>query len=202
MSTQTAQPIQAIVIGGSAGAIDALSAILPRLPADFPIPVVVVVHVSGHRPSLLAQVIGQQCRVTVCDAEDKAPLEPATVYMAPAGYHLLIERRHTLALSVDEPVNFSRPAIDVLFESAADAFGPRLAAVLLTGASEDGARGLARVGAAGGLTIVQSPATASSPTMPEAGVRLARPDHVLPLDQLGSFLARLDVRAAATTEPS
>jgi two-component system chemotaxis response regulator CheB len=192
--------IQAIVAGGSAGAIEALTSILPSLPADFRIPIAITLHVHPSKPSHLAQVLGMHSALLVKEAEDKEPLGPCTVYLAPPNYHLLIEAQHCFSLSVDDPVLFSRPAIDVLFESAADAFGSALVGLLLTGASEDGARGLARIQRAGGLTLVQAPNTAAVRIMPEAALRLSSPDHVLPLAEIGPFLARLDRRASSTRE--
>jgi len=186
--------VQAIVAGGSAGAIEALTSILPALPADFSIPIAITLHVHPNKPSHLAQVLGLHSALLVKEAEDKEPLVPCTVYLAPPNYHLLLEAHGYFSLSVDDPVLYSRPAIDVLFDSAADAFGPALVGLLLTGASEDGARGLARIQRAGGLTLVQSPITAAVPVMPEAALRLFSPDHVLPLDEIGPFLARLDQR--------
>ena len=183
--------IRAIVVGGSAGALDALHQILPALPAGFPIPIALVLHVHPSKPSYLARVLGARCALTVKEAEDKEPIAPAMLYLAPPNYHLLVERRGCFSLSVDDPVLFSRPAIDVLFESAADAFGPALAGLLLSGGSEDGARGLAEIKAKGGLTVVQAPSTASVPIMPEAALRLAVIDQVLPLAEIGLFLARL-----------
>lgn len=197
-----ANTIEAIVIGASAGGVEAVSSILWTLPAGFAIPVVVVLHVPPDRPSLLAAVFGAHCPIAVHEAHEKEPLRPGTVYVAPPAYHLMIDRTRAFALSIEPPVNFSRPSIDVLFESAAVAYGAALAGVLLTGANDDGARGLARIGGAGGLTVVQDPATASSPTMPAAALRIAPPTYVLPLDRLGAFLAGLDAAAAAATELS
>jgi two-component system, chemotaxis family, protein-glutamate methylesterase/glutaminase len=188
--------IAAIVAGGSAGVLDALAQILPALPAGFSIPIALVVHVHPTKPSHLVQVLGARCALAVKEAEDKEPLAPATVYVAPPNYHLLVERRGCFSLSVDDPVLFSRPAIDVLFESAADAFGSALAGLLLTGGSEDGARGLAQIKKNGGLTIVQAPSTASVPTMPQAALRLAQVDHVVPLAEIGGFLVRLGAAGA------
>jgi two-component system chemotaxis response regulator CheB len=166
---------QAIVVGGSAGALDALNQILPALPAGFSIPVVLVLHVHPTKPSYLARLLGDRCALTVKEAEDKEPLAPATLYVAPPNYHLLVEPRRCLSLSVDEPVLFSRPAIDVLFESAADVYGPALAGVILTGASSDGACGLRAVHARGGRAFVQDPATAAASIMPAAAL-LAVPE--------------------------
>jgi len=191
---------EAIVVGGSAGALDALSTILPALPGDFPIPIAVVMHVSPDGATLLAPVLASRCALAVKEAEDKEPIAPGTVYLAPANYHLLIENDRWFSLSVDELVHYSRPAIDVLFESAADAYGPALLGILLTGANHDGARGMAAIHKAGGATIVQSPATAQAPTMPEAALRLFRPDLVLPLAEIGPYLARVGTRRPAPAE--
>lgn len=179
----------AIVIGGSAGALDALAVILPALPPEFPVPVAIVLHVPANRPSLLASVLGARCALPVREVEDKEPIAAATIFVAPPNYHLLIERQHTFALSVDDPIHFSRPSIDALFESAADAYGDRLLAVLLAGASEDGAPGLTRVKARGGTVVVQEPATARAPEMPNAALRLGAVDHVLAPAAIGAFLA-------------
>ncbi|MBN8849606.1 MAG: chemotaxis protein CheB, partial [Sphingomonas sp.] len=146
----SAGPIEAVAIGASAGAVEALSAILPRLPADYPLPVLVVVHVPADRRSVLATLFQSKCRIAVREAEDKEPVVPGTVYFAPPDYHLQVEADRTLSLSADDPVLYSRPSIDVLFESAADAYGAALAGVVLTGANQDGARGLAAVAEAGG----------------------------------------------------
>jgi two-component system chemotaxis response regulator CheB len=188
MQTKT---IEAIVIGGSAGALDVLTALLPALPAGYPIPVAIVVHVPPNKPSYVAEVLAAKTVLPVKEAEDKEPLAPGVVYVAPPNYHLLIERGRTFALSDDEQLHFSRPAIDVLFESAAEAYGDRLAGVVLTGASEDGAAGLAAIKRGGGLAIVQSPATASARPMPEAAIAATQVDHVLPIAEIAPLLARL-----------
>ena len=185
------RPIEAIVIGGSAGALDALAALLPALPAGCPFPVAIVVHVPANKPSYLAEVLASKTVLPVKEAEDKEPIAPGVVYIAPPNYHLLIERGRTFALSDDQVLHFSRPAIDVLFESAAEAYGDRLAGVVLTGASEDGAAGLAAIKRAGGLAIVQSPATASARPMPEAAIAAAEVDHILPVVEIAPLLAQL-----------
>lgn len=187
----TAGRFEAIVLGGSAGAIDALSTILPALPASLPLPVLVVVHLPADRPSCLAEVFANDCPLVCKEAEDKEPIAPGTLYVAPPNYHLLVERTSCLSLSMDDPVHFSRPSIDVLFESAADAYGPRLVAALLTGANEDGAAGLARVRERGGVTIVEDPESAVAPAMPTAALRLSRQHEVLPLRRIGPRLAAL-----------
>lgn len=192
--------VEAIVMGGSAGSFAVLRALLPALPAPLPVPVLIVVHLPPDRPSALAEVFSQGGH-PVKEAEDKEPIE-RQIYVAPPGYHLLVESDHTLALAVDEPVHFSRPSIDVLFESAADTWGPALLAVVLSGASEDGAAGLAAVGGRGGVTVVQDPRSAEYPLMPEAAVKCATPSAVLAPDEIAELLASIplqpyrDARAA------
>ncbi|WP_395738545.1 chemotaxis protein CheB [Prosthecobacter sp.] len=180
--------IQALVIGGSAGAVSALLKLLPVLPAEFPLAVMVVVHLPPDDNGALAGFLASQCQMSVKEAEDKEPATPGMIRLAPAGYHLLVEPDFQLALSQDDPVLFSRPSIDVLFESAADAYGSSLAAVVLTGASADGARGLQAVHRAGGRTFVQDPATASAPIMPQAALDACPEAQSLPLGQLAAVL--------------
>lgn len=185
------QRIEAIVIGGSAGALDVLLATMPALPARFPIPIAVVLHLLPGKPSLLAELLRDRCQLSVKEAEDKEELAPGTMYVAPPNYHLLLERRRCFSLSVDEPVHFSRPAIDVLFESAADAYGPALAGVLLTGANDDGARGLHRINKAGGMSMVQEPDSAFARPMPAAALQLFQPDRRFDPKELPALLRRL-----------
>jgi two-component system chemotaxis response regulator CheB len=183
--------VDVIVIGGSSGALEALAVLLPALAADTRVPIAIVLHVPPTRPSHLPSVLAARTCLPVREPEDKEPLVAGVVYVAPPNYHLLIERGGAFALSADEALNFSRPAIDVLFESAADAYGPRLCGVLLSGANADGADGLAAIKRAGGLALVQAPDDAVSRAMPEAGVARGRPDQVLPVTELASLLARM-----------
>lgn len=185
--------IQLLVMGGSAGALDALPKILSHLSSEQAVPaaIVVVIHLAPGRTTGLAGVLGTTTTVPVKEAEDKEPLRPGAIYVAPPDYHLLVERDGHLALSGDAPVHYSRPAIDVLFESAADARGAAVVGLLLSGASADGAQGLEAIANAGGLTIVQSPDSARMPTMPRAALARFQPDHVLPPDEIGPLLARL-----------
>jgi two-component system, chemotaxis family, protein-glutamate methylesterase/glutaminase len=180
--------LEAVVIGASAGALDALSSILPALSCDFPLPILVVVHVPPDKRSVMAELFRAKCHLRVEEAEDKQPIEPGTIYFAPPDYHLLIEVNKTVALSSDEPVLFSRPSIDVLFETAADAYGPALVAIILTGANHDGARGMQAVSAAGGLAIVQDPVTAFASTMPEAAIEMCPAVHVMSLAAIAEYL--------------
>lgn len=182
---------EAIVIGASAGGIEALSAILPQLPRDFARPVMVVIHLPPDRRSLLAELFAAKCAMAVCEADDKVPIVPGTVYFAPADYHLLVETDGRLSLSSEEPVLFSRPSIDVLFETAAEAYGPGLVGVVLSGANEDGAQGLKAIVAAGGRGIVQAPEQARSAEMPLAA-RAAVPNaEVLDTDAIVRHLLQL-----------
>ena len=178
-----------VAIGASAGGVQALRLLLPALPPRFPAAVLVVLHVPPDRPSLLASIFGQLCRLPVREAEDKEPLAPGTIWFAPPDYHLLVDRGGWLALSVDPPVGWSRPAVDVLFESAADALGPDLTAIVLTGGSDDGAAGLAAVVRARGHAIVQDPAGAEAPTMPRAALAAVPTADVLDLAGIAARLA-------------
>jgi two-component system chemotaxis response regulator CheB len=182
---------RAVAIGGSAGAVQALLRILPALPADYPQAVLIVVHVPPGRDNALVPLFASRCVIAVKEAEDKEPARPGVAYFAPADYHLLVETDGTLSLSSDELVNMSRPAIDVLFESAADAFGPDLTAVVLTGANHDGARGLKAVMAAGGAAIVEDPEGAYAAAMPRAALEACTGAATMNLDAIASYLPRL-----------
>ena len=154
-------------------------------------PVVVVVHLPQDKNSILAELFRSKCLLDVREAEDKEPLQGGTVYFAPPDYHLLVERNRCLSLSSEEPVNYSRPSIDVLFESAADAFGEALVGVVLTGANSDGASGLKAIRAAGGTTIVQDPDTAQATAMPRAAFEACPDSLVLSLDMIATYLRNL-----------
>ncbi|MFK0332966.1 chemotaxis protein CheB [Rhizobium sp. NPDC090275] len=180
----------AVVVGASAGALEALSAILPLLPPHFPLPIMVVVHLPPGRPSALAELFALKCQMVVKEAEDKEPILPGTIYFAPPGYHLLVEVDKTLALSSDEPVLFSRPSVDVLFETAADAYRERLIAVVLTGANSDGAHGLKAVVEAGGVGLIQDPATAHSAFMPDAAAKASPEALIMTLASITEYLQK------------
>ncbi|WJH38602.1 chemotaxis protein CheB (plasmid) [Aliirhizobium terrae] len=182
---------RAIVVGASAGALEALTAILPDLPGDFPLPIIIVVHIPPDKRSVLAELFRAKCRIEVVEVEDKEPLRPATAYFAPPDYHLLVEDFETLGLTNEEPVLFSRPSIDVLFESAADVYGASAVAILLTGANQDGATGLLAIAEAGGHVIVQDPETAFAAAMPEAGLALCPDATVMSLDGISEYLRRI-----------
>ena len=179
---------EAVAIGASAGGIDALFTVLEGLQPPLHGPIVIVLHLPEHHESRLVQVFGCRLAIPVEEAQPHAPARPGTVYFAPPGYHLLVEADHSFSLSCDPPVLYSRPSIDVLLESCAEAWGPALAGLVLTGANEDGAQGLARVKEGGGLTAVQDPREAVQPAMPQAAIAAAEPDFVLPLSGLNRLL--------------
>lgn len=172
-----------MVIGGSKGAFRALQSMLHTLPADFPLPLVIVLHRSPDSGSRLAEVFQHSCALPVVEPEDKQPIGGGIIWLAPADYHLLVEARH-FALSTDPAVHYSRPSIDVLFESAADAYGAAVLGILLTGNSADGAAGLARIKDAGGTTLAQSPGSAPAAVMPAAAVARQAAGRVLRLADL------------------
>jgi two-component system chemotaxis response regulator CheB len=175
--------VRAIVMGGSAGGIDALRVVLPALPADLDVPVLVTLHLGAESVQSWASVF-PGCPLPVREAEDKQTAEPGSVTIAPPGYHLLVDDTSRLALSIDPPVNLSRPSIDVLFESAAWAYGDRVLGVLFSGANADGAAGLAAIDRADGIAWVQSPETALMPMMPRAGLQAARRAHAMTLSRM------------------
>jgi two-component system chemotaxis response regulator CheB len=182
---------EAVAIGASAGGIDALFTLLHDLQPPAQAPVIIVLHLPEGHESRLVEVFAKRLRLPVEEAQPRAPVAPGTVYFAPAGYHLLVEGDRTFSLSCDPPVLFSRPSIDVLLESCAEAYGAGLAGIILTGANADGAGGLARIKALGGLTAVQDPQEAAHRAMPEAAIAAAEPAFVLPLAGLRHLLHTL-----------
>lgn len=180
-------PVEAVVVGGSAGSVAALGHILPALPAQFPA-VLVVVHVLPSAPSLLAELFRPRCAMRVQEAEAFETIEGGTIYFAPADYHLLVEPNRRCSLSIEPPVHFSRPSIDVLFESAAEAYGSTLLGLILTGASADGSLGLKAIDAAGGLTFVQDPYTADCDVMPRAALAAVPGANVVSLAKMATEL--------------
>jgi len=179
---------EAVVIGVSAGGLKALSAILPALPADYPLPVMIVIHLPPDRDSVVAELFDGKCALTVREAEDKEDILPGHVYFAPPDYHLLVETDRRLSLSSEEPVLFSRPSVDVLFETAADVYGQGLIGIILTGANPDGAAGLKAVMTAGGQALVQRPDLAYARAMPEAALDLCPQAEALSLEQIAEKL--------------
>jgi two-component system chemotaxis response regulator CheB len=183
--------IDAVVIGASAGGVEALSEILPALPAGLRPALLIVLHLPRERPSLLVEIFANRCALPVREATDKEPVEPGTVYFAPPDYHMLVEKSRQIALSTDEPVHYSRPSIDVLFESAADVYADRLLGIILTGANADGAAGLHAVHRAGGTTVVQRPDSAKVPLMVVSALQRNPADFVLSLPEIAGLLKGL-----------
>jgi two-component system, chemotaxis family, protein-glutamate methylesterase/glutaminase len=183
--------IDAVVIGASAGGVEALSEILPALPASLRAALLIVLHLPRERPSLLVEIFASRCALPVREADDKEPVEPGTVYFAPPDYHMLVEKSRQIALSTDEPVHYSRPSIDVLFESAADVYADRLVGIILTGANADGAAGLHAVHRAGGVTVVQRPDSAKVPLMVVSALQRNPADFVLSLPEIAALLKGL-----------
>lgn len=181
----------AVVIGVSAGAVEALNTILPQLPEDFPLPVFIVVHLAPAKESIMPEIMRRKCSLPIFEAEDKQPIKAGIVYFAPPNYHLLIEKDGYVSLSSDEPVCFSRPSVDVLFESAADAYGKALVAVVLTGANEDGTAGLSSVMAAGGVGLVQSPSNAYATMMPSSALKANPTALALNLEEIALYLRNI-----------
>lgn len=179
---------KAVVIGASAGALEALSKILPALPADYPLPIIVVVHLPPDKKSVMAELFQAKCKMAVREADDKEPLEAGVVYFAPPNYHLLIEQDYHLSLSNDEHVLFSRPSINVLFETAADAYNDTLIGIVLTGANNDGADGLRKIADCGGLVLVQNPEQAYASAMPQAALDECQNAKSLSVDEITAFL--------------
>jgi len=184
--------VDAIVVGASAGGVEALLKIFAGLRVGYRLPIITVLHVPEERRSQLAQVFQARLPIPVKEADDKEDVAPGTLYFAAPGYHLSVETDFSLSLSQEDRVFHSRPSIDILFQSAADAYGPRLAGFLLTGANNDGAFGLSCIKLSGGMTVVQDPDQAQARTMPEAALALFEPDYLLPLNDIGHLLVELE----------
>ncbi len=187
---------EAVVIGGSAGSAPVLEEILYQLPLEFPLPILVVQHVSDIDDASREEHFSLKSQLKVIVPSDKQPIQNACVYLAPSNYHMLVERNKTIALSVDEKVNWSRPSIDVLFESAAQAWGAGVIAIILSGANNDGSAGMRTIKSRGGITIAQSPESAEFPVMPQAAIETAHPDYVKRSEEIGSLLIEITAPAA------
>jgi two-component system chemotaxis response regulator CheB len=183
-------PYSIVAVGTSWGGLSAMTKLLGSLPEDFPIPIVVVQHRSKDSDRLLVQLLQDATGLNVCEIEDKDVLSAGTVHIAPADYHVLVESGY-LSLTLEEPVRFSRPSIDVMFTSAADAYGPATIGVILTGANDDGAKGLADIVKRGGYALIQDPKTAEIKIMPESALKATPTAEVLSLDNLAPRLIEL-----------
>ena len=189
------QKYTTVVVGASAGGMKVIKELVTSLPADFPMALIIVQHVSDSSDGSWAELLDGYSKIEVREADEKESILPGTVYLAPANYHLLIESDHTFTLTVDERVNYARPSIDVLFETAADAYRESLIGIIYTGANFDGAKGLLRVKEAGGLTIVQDPVTAEAVAMPKAAIETTVPEYVLPPEEIIDLLKNLSLTA-------
>lgn len=178
-----------IVVGVSAGGLEALSVLLAPLRKDYPLPIIIVQHVLEGSDSFLTEYLNEKFVIEVKEAEDKETIRKSCVYIAPSSYHLMIEEDESFSLSVDPRVNYSRPSIDVLFESAAYVFEERCIGIILTGANSDGSNGLKMIKEKGGLTIVQDPKSAEYDIMPKAAISATSIDFILDLKKMATFLA-------------
>jgi two-component system chemotaxis response regulator CheB len=186
---------KAVVIGASAGGLLTLSSLLEKLPADYTLPVIIVQHRSKEPIGLLEELLQTKCKIRVKQADEKEQIEKSIVYLAPPDYHLLIEQDLTFSLTVDEPVRFSRPSIDVLFQSAAFVFKELLIGIVLTGSNSDGIAGVQAISDNHGLVIAQDPREAPFPEMPLASILSGKVTHVFSLDQIVAFLLSLHTEA-------
>ncbi len=182
-----------IVIGGSSGSLEVILDILPRLPKSFPVPMLFVMHRNNSSDSLLRDLLARKSSLTVKEVEEKEEIVRGTIYLAPADFHVLIERDGSFSLDYSEKINYSRPSIDVTFMSAAEIFGARLTGILLSGANDDGARGMQVIKEKGGTTIVQDPAEAGVDMMPKEAIRRSVIDQVLTVAGIGDYLLTLGV---------
>ncbi len=182
---------EAIVMGVSSGGLDALKTVLSQLPDNFVIPIMIVQHRDKRDGDFICGYLDKLCSPNVKEAEDKEPIKQGCIYVAPPNYHLLVEMDRSLSLSIDPPVNFSRPSVDVLFETAAEVYKEKLVGVIMTGANNDGSMGFKKIKQSGGLLVVQDPETATAPQMPLAAIAAAKVDHILTLQDIGRLLAEL-----------
>lgn len=179
---------ECIVIGVSAGGMTAMQQILPFLPKDFPLPIIIVQHLHPHQSNYHIQFFNKKCKIPVKEAQEKENIRPGIIYFAPANYHLLVEYDRTFSLSVDRKVNYSRPSIDVLIESAIEVYRNKLIGIILTGANNDGAKALMTLTLSGGCSIVQNPKTAEVDAMPKNAINLLKPSHIFDLKEIKDFL--------------
>ena len=183
---------EAIVIGVSSGGMNALRYLFSALPADFGMAIIVVQHVSARSDSLWIKLLNDVSNLNIKEADEKEKIEAGNVYIAPSNYHLLIEKDKTFSLTIDERVNYARPSIDVLFESAAEAYKNKLIGIILTGSNSDGTNGIKRIQECGGLAIVQDPKTAEAAYMPTSAIAAIQPDYILSLEDIIKLLIKLD----------
>jgi len=199
--TEDALAYEIVVVGTSWGGLAALRALVEGFPPEYALPTAIVQHRHKDSDAMLARYLQDHTRLRVCEVEDKQPIESGRVYVAPANYHMLVDRGH-FSLSTEAPVRFSRPSIDVALISAADAYSHRAVGVVLTGANADGASGLTRIASVGGMAVVQEPATAEMPVMPAAALKAVPTARVFPLERIAAFLGALPARHERATRSS
>ena len=183
---------EAIVIGVSSGGMNVMKIMFSLLPKDFNIPIIIVQHVSPHSDNQWIKLLNEKSNLHIKEADEKEKIEKGNVYIAPPNYHLLIEKDKTFSLTIDERVNFARPSIDVLFESAAEVYKNKLIGIVLTGSNNDGTIGIKRIQECGGLTIIQNPETAESAYMPKSAIVAIQPDYILSIEEIIKLLIKID----------
>tara|TARA_B100001750_G_scaffold49870_1_gene37800 strand:- start:1147 stop:1725 length:579 start_codon:yes stop_codon:yes gene_type:complete len=191
MKAVNTPPFKAIVVGASAGGLEALYKIFQNLPADFPLPILTVIHLPPNKPSVIADIMNDKCAMKVVEAYDKTVIEAGHIYFAPPNYHMQIESDFSVSLSTEAPVQFSRPSIDILFETAAEAYGEGLLGIILTGANSDGARGLKKIMQYGGSAIIQDPDEAEIDAMPKAAMNKCPQADVKKLEEIYFYIQKL-----------
>ena len=182
---------EAIVMGVSSGGMSAMKVMFSLLPKSFRTPIIIVQHIGPRSDNLWIKFLNDTTNLCIKEADEKEKIEQGNVYIAPPNYHLLVEKNKTFSLTISERVNFARPSIDVLFESAAEAYKAKLIGIVLTGSNNDGTNGIKRIQEYGGLTIVQDPETAESPYMPASAIAAIQPDHILPLEKITELLIKI-----------
>jgi two-component system chemotaxis response regulator CheB len=182
---------EAIVIGVSSGGLKALKIIFSALPSNFAVPVIVVQHIGPRSENSWIKLLNDSCIIPIKEADEKEKVGTRSIYVAPSNYHLMIEKDKTFSLTIDERVNFARPSIDVLFESAAEAYKEKLIGIILTGANNDGTKGVKRIKECGGIVIIQDPETAESSYMPASAIAAVQPDYIQALDQIGDLIIKI-----------
>lgn len=182
---------EAIVMGVSSGGMNAMKVMFSLLPQNFYTPIIIVQHIGARTDNHWIKLLNDKSKQHVKEADEKEKIENGRIYVAPSNYHLMIEKNKTFSLSIDERVNFARPSIDVLFETAAEAYQNKLIGVVLTGSNSDGTNGIKRIQQCGGLTIVQDPQTAESSHMPASAIEAIKPDYILPLEEIIKLLVKL-----------
>lgn len=192
---------EAVIIGSSAGGIRALGRLLAPLPSDFPLPIIVVQHLHPNSESYLPKILSTHCTLPVKQAEEREIIQQGVVYIAPPNYHLLIEEDHSFSLSLEPPVRYARPSVDVMFETAVYAYRDKLIGIILTGANDDGREGVKQIKRAGGYVIVQDPKTAEAEAMPRAAIAAASVDKILDIEEIGVYLLQLVNRALRKVLP-